>query len=104
MFDRSIHFPGLVLAREMEGFGSIALEAWEHTVYLAKETAKVVVYGETTDKSFSSKGFSNPTEVAVLGIVCLFNPAVFQIAKVSCCVQAAVLAFLASCRFGSDFA
>ena len=64
----------------MEG---VFMDAWEHTAYLAKETFDVVVHGAAQETTFQSKGFSTPTEVAVLGIICLFNIIVCKIAEVS---------------------
>ena len=60
----------------------IMQEAWEHTLYLATETFNVVVHGDKEDKSFMSKGFTSPTEIAVFAIICLFNLVVFHFAKV----------------------
>ena len=62
---------------------AIFQEAFDHTVFLATETYKVVVQGDTEDKSFQSKGFTSPTELAVFAIICLCNLAFFEVVKVS---------------------
>ncbi|QDZ20328.1 ceramide synthase [Chloropicon primus] len=85
----------------------VMTEAWDHTVYLATETYNVVVLGDTEDKSFKSIGFTSLKEVAVFGIICLFNLIVFQVlrmtvfsllAKIFLRKKKNMISFLFSCR------
>ena len=63
--------------------GALVQEAWGQTVFLASETFKAVVYGDTSGKSLPSNGFRTPTEVAIFVFVCLFNVIAVTVLEVS---------------------